>query len=217
MDYHLDLYNLELIYQSRNEVYRGTLKADPTKTVIFKYDSDYIGLESSLLQHLQGKVANISTLLHYEAGEITSPSSKMFKQLHVFAEIQGTILIGPRSKEIMKDCITSSNNICITDIPIDRRRQLIIDLIQIIIECHKHGVIYGDGFCNNVIITKDWTPYLIDFGNGFFKDNAPKFLDHSAPESMDIFCLLELMKCALSIEFPSEWKHLKAKDVLALL
>jgi len=129
----------------------------------------------------------------------------------IMTEIKGKVLDGPFSQDpthINKAALSHEN-----------ARKIIIELIYLIDKFHTHGIIYGDGFCTNVIITDDWHPIIIDFDNSFFKDNPPAYIlsitGQYPIEYLDKFNLLEIMKYLLEI-YPQgyNWELMKAIDLL---
>ncbi|CAH6419234.1 Hypothetical protein HVR_LOCUS432 [uncultured virus] len=214
--YDINSYTLTILCKTRNEVYLGVKE---TEKIIFKYHNDGPE-EGNILTHLKGKISNIPTLYERIQGPVTSPSGSQYKELLIMNYFEGKLIDCfkhiPHAKWC--ECIDLSD-----DLDVKYKKTIITNLINIIAECHEHGVIHGDDYLGNSIVSDAGEVYLIDFGNAYFINDAPKILIDIAngflPERHDTFYLLNFIKYALNIPFPlgNKWKTMKARDLLQLI
>ncbi len=68
-------------------------------------------------------------------------------------------------------------------------KSIIISLINSIESIHNKGIVHGDIKSDNIMIDKDYTTYIIDFGSSFREYDSNSYtLDYVAPERLtDLF------------------------------
>lgn len=225
--YDPQFYDLKLIHKTRNEIYRGISQRDPSLICIFKYTND-LSPEISIMIHLQERGLNIPVLYDFKEGDIISPSGTEFNKLLVMSEVQGKLLTNSRIHDNLNeiyDSIPSENIPDRIDMdlqPLEDRKQLIIKLVHLIIELHQLGVIYGDDFFTNVIVSNNEDPYLIDFGNCFFLNSPPRSRLQTAgiyPVSAhDIFNLLSLVTVLdINLSSNKSWKNMTLNEIISVI
>lgn len=102
----------------------------------------------------------------------------------------------------------------------DNKKKVLTSLIQMVSLLHSHGIIYGDTFNTNMIITNSWQPFLIDFGNSFFKDAVPDIWSADIQNRLittDVFCLQSLMGDMLDNFTHKDDKCTEISDLLETL
>jgi tRNA A-37 threonylcarbamoyl transferase component Bud32 len=142
------------------------------------------------MKFLQNKITKdrfFPIVLHHLTGNNKSPSGKIFKELIVMNKIDG---------RVHSEYHSGTNYINLKHESIDDKKKILTSLMNIISLLHSFDIIYGDTFDKNVIISNTCQPFLIDFGNSFFKDKVPEIWSSAIidrPISIDIFCLQSLM------------------------
>jgi len=140
------------------------------KNYVFKYCNNPRSLEHEILSYLNDKGLNIPKIVHISYNITTN-----YKYL------------------IIMDYISGENNNFKT---LSLKKNILLQLIDIISSLHSHGIIYGDTLSDNFIVTKDDKVFLIDFDKSFYKDNVPTHFSQKIKErpiTTDIFALELLM------------------------
>lgn len=206
----LSEYDLDIIHNTRNEVYRGIHKSISENTCIVKYNNS--DREIEILNHLKGKISGIPEIIYYNKDDNKSPTGKVFKTMLMKTEVKGRVLDGKIR--------SNPNHLTRDDFSNEDAKLITIRLIHIVDKLHKCGVIYGDDFLTNLVISDNLEPCIFDFDASFFPQNidgSRAAISAGYPaESHDIFSLLSFIGYMLGILFPrgDSWKSMSALDLL---
>ena len=217
-------FDLTLLHQTRNEVYRG-VHLSTGQVCIIKFHNDLASKEAQIMQELAGKVDNIPIVHLHSTGDYTAPSGKSYRYLIIWSCCEGKVLTP--SKGLDGTVVDHPGQVGREHFTITERKTLVERLIELVAQLHECGVVYADDFLTNTVISTDsLEPQLIDFGQSYYIDGPRELLpltvrvrqvkDVRAP---DIFSLMGLIHYMFDIPhqqrtFPEGWHSMNARELL---
>ncbi len=184
MEFDIGSYYLTCVKDDVTEVYSAIHKQDSSLEYIFKYANDE-SQEIEILNYLQKLTDSVPNIHYTNVGANISPKGRSYNKFIVMSYIKGDVLSNRYD----------SNPYKIREKSVSTKKAVLTEIIKLIELLHQQGIIYGDVFPGNIIIS-DERVYLIDFGRSFYTNTVPDYFSEiiqKRPITSDIFCLQSLI------------------------